>query len=145
MLNNNRPTNSCPSWTHYPDSEPTRLLFLLNDLHLHHKTMWLESSLYFNYWNDFIFNIWLWHGDLYHGLPHIYFLFTVRLRIFHVCCNENFRNSYFSFYWNLSNIKSFLPVEAVISVTKVWTDGRTNGRTDGQGDCNIAPTLWVGL
>jgi hypothetical protein len=33
------------------------------------------------------------------GLPHIYFLFTVRLRIFHVCCNENFRNSYLSFYW----------------------------------------------
>jgi hypothetical protein len=24
---------------------------------------------------------------------------TVRLRIFHVCCNENFRNSYLSFYW----------------------------------------------
>ena len=33
------------------------------------------------------------------GLPHIYFLFTVRLRIFHVCRNENFRNSYLSFYW----------------------------------------------
>jgi hypothetical protein len=33
------------------------------------------------------------------GLPHIYFLFTVRLRIFHVCLNENFRNSYVSFYW----------------------------------------------
>jgi hypothetical protein len=33
------------------------------------------------------------------GLPHIYFLFTMRLRIFHVCCNENFRNSYLSFYW----------------------------------------------
>ena len=33
------------------------------------------------------------------GLPHIYFLFTVQLRIFHVCCNENFRNSYVSFYW----------------------------------------------
>ena len=33
------------------------------------------------------------------GSPHIYFLFTVRLRIFHVCCNENFRNSYLSFYW----------------------------------------------
>ena len=33
--------------------------------------------------NDFIFDMWLWHGDLYHlpfpGLPHIYFLFTVRL------------------------------------------------------------------
>ena len=33
------------------------------------------------------------------GLPHIYFLFTVRHRIFHVCRNENFRNSYLSFYW----------------------------------------------
>jgi hypothetical protein len=33
------------------------------------------------------------------GLPHIYFLFTVWLRIFHVCRNENFRNSYLSFYW----------------------------------------------
>jgi hypothetical protein len=33
------------------------------------------------------------------GLPHTYFLFTVRLRIFHVCRNENFRNSYLSFYW----------------------------------------------
>jgi hypothetical protein len=33
------------------------------------------------------------------GLPHIYFLFTVRLRIFHVCRNENFRNNYLSFYW----------------------------------------------
>jgi hypothetical protein len=30
------------------------------------------------------------------GLPHIYFLFTVRLRIFHVCRNENFRNRYLS-------------------------------------------------
>jgi hypothetical protein len=33
------------------------------------------------------------------GLSHIYFLFTVQLRIFHVCRNENFRNSYLSFYW----------------------------------------------
>ena len=33
------------------------------------------------------------------GLPDIYFLFTVRLKNFHVCCNENFRNSYLSFYW----------------------------------------------
>ena len=33
------------------------------------------------------------------GLPHIYFLFTVRLRIFHVCSNENFHNRYLSFYW----------------------------------------------
>jgi hypothetical protein len=78
--------------------------------------------------NDLIFDIWLWHGDLYRvspfqvyrtsasrlqcdlellpssevnieSCPHIYFLFTVRLRIFHVCRNENFRNSYLSFYW----------------------------------------------
>jgi hypothetical protein len=34
--------------------------------------------------------------------------------------------------------------------TKNWNicyksvNGWTNGRTDGQGDCNIAPTLWVG-
>jgi hypothetical protein len=33
------------------------------------------------------------------GLLHIYFLFTVWLIIFHVCRNENFRNSYLSFYW----------------------------------------------
>jgi hypothetical protein len=33
------------------------------------------------------------------GLPHIYFLFTARLTIFHVCRNENFRNRYLSFYW----------------------------------------------
>ena len=33
------------------------------------------------------------------GLPHIYFLFTARLRIFHVCRNENFCNRYLSFYW----------------------------------------------
>ena len=33
------------------------------------------------------------------GLPHIYFLFTVRLGIVHVCRNENFRNRYLRFYW----------------------------------------------
>ena len=33
------------------------------------------------------------------GLLHIYFLFTMWLRIFHVCRNENFRNRYLSFYW----------------------------------------------
>jgi hypothetical protein len=33
------------------------------------------------------------------GLLHIYFLFTVWLRIFHVCRNENFCNSYLRFYW----------------------------------------------
>jgi hypothetical protein len=42
---------------------------------------------------------WLVPCHSFPGLPHIYFLFTVRLRIFHVCRNENFRNSYLSFYW----------------------------------------------
>jgi hypothetical protein len=35
----------------------------------------------------------------FQGLPHIYFLFTVWFGIFHICRNENFRNSYLSFYW----------------------------------------------
>ena len=112
--------------------------------------------------NDFIFDTWLWHSDLYRvstfqayrtstsclprdleffmfavmntfvkrylsfywkkrfyiwyvalawwlvpclpfpGLLHIYFLFTVWLRIVHVCGhNENFRNRYLSFYWKI--------------------------------------------
>ena len=42
---------------------------------------------------------WLVPSLPFPGLPLIYFLFTVRLRIFHVCRNENFRNSYLSFYW----------------------------------------------
>jgi hypothetical protein len=57
------------------------------------------------YWKKW-FDIWYmalawWHVPClpFPGLPHIYFLFTVRLRIFHVCRNENFHNSYLSFYW----------------------------------------------
>jgi hypothetical protein len=44
------------------------------------------------------------------GLPHIYFLFTVRLRIVHVCRKENFRNSYLSFYYGYwcTNSQTFL-------------------------------------
>ena len=57
------------------------------------------------YWNKWFY---IWYMALawwlvpclpFRGLPHIYFLFTVRLRMFHVCCNENFRNNYLSFYW----------------------------------------------
>jgi hypothetical protein len=62
------------------------------------------------------------------GLPHIYFMFTVRL-------TNEWVGVFLPRRSHISNIKSFLPVEAEISVTKVWTDGRTNGRTDGQGDC----------
>jgi hypothetical protein len=42
--------------------------------------------------------IWLWHGDLYRVSPFQVYR-TVRLRIFHVCRNENFRYRYLSFYW----------------------------------------------
>ena len=53
--------------------------------------------------NDFIFDIWLWHGDLYRVSSfQVYRTSTsclqCDLRIFHVCRNENFRNSYLSFY-----------------------------------------------
>jgi hypothetical protein len=74
--------------------------------------------------NDFIFDIWLWHGDLYRVSP-------------------------FQVYRTSTSCLPCDPEEAEISGTKVWTDGRTNGRTngrtDGQGDCNIAPTLWAGV
>jgi hypothetical protein len=49
--------------------------------------------------NDFIFDIWLWHGDLYRVSP-----FQV-YRTSDICYES------------------------------------VNGRTDEQGDCNIAPTL----
>ena len=57
------------------------------------------------YWNKWFY---IWYMALawwlvpclpFPGLPHIYFLFTVRLRIFHICRNENFCNRYLSFYW----------------------------------------------
>ena len=51
--------------------------------------------------NYFIFDMWLWLVPClpFPGLLHIYFLFTARLTIFHVCRNENFHNRYLSFYW----------------------------------------------
>jgi hypothetical protein len=53
---------------------------------------------------------------------------------------------YKSLYQNhVSKIKSFLPVAAETSLTKVLTDGQTDGRINGQGDCNIAPSLRVGV
>jgi hypothetical protein len=50
--------------------------------------------------NDFIFDIWLWHGDLYRVSP---------FQVYRTSPCQN----------HISNIKSFLPVEAEISVTKV--------------------------
>ena len=55
--------------------------------------------------NDFIFDIWLWHGDLYRVSPfQVYRTSTSCLQcdleffMFAVIA-ENFRNSYLSFYW----------------------------------------------
>ena len=59
-------------------------------------------SFYWKKWFDIwymAFAWWLVPCLPFPGIPHIYFLCTVRLRIFHVCRNENFRNSYLSFYW----------------------------------------------
>ena len=76
----------------------------LRIFHVCHNENFCNRYLSFYGRNDFIFDIWLWHSDLYTclpfpGLPHIYFLFTVRLGIFHVCRNKNFCKRYFSFYW----------------------------------------------
>ena len=54
--------------------------------------------------NDFIFDMWLWHGDLYRVSPfQVYCTSTsclpCDLEFFHVCLNENFRYRYLSFYW----------------------------------------------
>ena len=55
--------------------------------------------------NDFIFDIWLWHGDLYHVTPfQVYRTSTYGLQcdlefFMFAVVNENFRNSYLSFYW----------------------------------------------
>ena len=65
----------------------------------------LRNSYLSFYWKKWFY---IWYMALawwlvpclpFPGLPHIYFLFTVRFSIFHVCRNENFRNSYLSFYW----------------------------------------------
>jgi hypothetical protein len=60
--------------------------------------------------NDFIFDIWLWHGDLYHVSP----------------------------FQALSNIKSFLPVETEISVTKVFiTANMKNSKSHGKQEVDV--------
>jgi hypothetical protein len=64
-----------------------------------------SKSLQISYWKKWFY---IWYMALvwwlvpclpFPGLPHIYFLFTVWLRIFHVCRNINFCNRYLSFYW----------------------------------------------
>ena len=83
----------------------------LNCNHLVHPLVRLSVRSHFRnrylsfYWKKWFY---IWYMALawwlvpclpFPGLRHIYFLFTVRLWIFHVCRNENFRNSYLSFYW----------------------------------------------
>jgi hypothetical protein len=97
--------------------------------------------------NDFIFDIWFWHGDLYHVSPFQAYCTSTTclprdLEFFMFAIMKSFvtgETRYKSLCQShVSKIKSFLPVAAETSLTKVWTDGRT----DGQGDCNIAPSLW---
>jgi hypothetical protein len=76
--------------------------------------------------NDFIFDMWLWHGDLYRVSP-----FQAYCTSTSCLPRDKGETRYKSpCQSHISNIKSFLPVEAEISVTKVWTDGLTDGRTD---------------
>jgi hypothetical protein len=69
-------------------------------VHSHFRNIYLSF-----YWKKWFY---IWYMALawwlvpclpFPGLPHIFFLFTARLRIVHVCRNENFRNRYLSFYW----------------------------------------------
>jgi hypothetical protein len=62
--------------------------------------------------DDFIFDIWLWYGNLYRVVP--------------------FRK------WIISNIKSFLPVEAEISVTKVFiTTNMKKSKSRGKQEVDV--------
>ena len=89
------------TWTVSPLS---RLTVWLRIFHVCRNENFRNRYLSF-YWKKWFY---IWYVALawwlvpclpFTGLLHIYFLFTVWLRIFHVCCNENFRNRYLSFYW----------------------------------------------
>jgi hypothetical protein len=81
--------------------------------------------------NDFIFDIWLWHGDLYRVSPfQVYrtstsclqcdlefFMFAVMKTFVTVISASTGNKS--PCQSHISNIKSFLPVEAEMSVMKV--------------------------
>jgi hypothetical protein len=67
--------------------------------------------------NDFIFDIWLWHDDLYHVWETQY----------KSPCQSH-----------ISNIKSFLPVEAEITVTKVFiTTNMKNSKSHGKQEVDV--------
>jgi hypothetical protein len=87
--------------------------------------------------NDFIFDIWLWHGDLYRVSP------------FQVYCTSTsclLRDLEFfmfavmkTFVTDISaNIKSFLPVEAEISVTKIFIMANMkNSKSHGKQEVDV--------
>jgi hypothetical protein len=63
------------------------------------------------------------------GLPHIYFLFTVQLRIFHVCRSKNLCNRYLSFYWKKWFYIWYMAFAWWIVLCLPCVNGRTDGRT----------------
>jgi hypothetical protein len=70
--------------------------------------------------NDFIFDIWLWHGDLYRVSPF-----------------QAYRTST-SCLPHISNIKSFLPVEAEISVAKMFIMAdMKNSKSHGKQEVDV--------
>jgi hypothetical protein len=84
-------------------------------------------------------------------LPHIYFLFTMRLRIFHVCRNENFRNSWSRCAVNLERgdtVQVTMPKPyikyKIISSSRSWDIcyESVNGRTDKWTGGGILSMTW---
>jgi hypothetical protein len=70
--------------------------------------------------NDFIFDIWLWHGDLYCVSPfQVYCTSTSCLQSVEIYTNLTQMNEH------VSKIKSFLPVATETSLNEI-----VNGRTD---------------
>jgi hypothetical protein len=87
--------------------------------------------------NDFIFDMLLWHGDLYRVSPfQVYRTPTSCLP----CDLEFFMFAVIKTFVadNISNIKSFLPVEAEISVTKVFiTANMKNSKSRSKQEVDV--------
>jgi hypothetical protein len=123
MVNNSTNINQTKNQLPFPGLPHIYFLFTvrLRIFHVCRNENFRNSYLSF-YWKKWFY---IWYMALtwwlvlclpFPGLPHIYFLFTVRLRIFHVCRNENFRNSYLSFYW-----KKWFYIWKLKKVPLIWT------------------------
>jgi hypothetical protein len=83
--------------------------------------------------NDFIFDIWLWHGDLYHVSP----FQAYRTSTSCLLCNlEFFMFAVMKTF--VTDISAFLPVEAEISVPKVFiTANMKNSKSHSKQEVDV--------